>query len=176
MRHVHRGGAYLRVADPCWRDLLTREHSRIRGGRWNAPGAFGVVYLNASTEVARALVRSRLEDRGIRPEDVLPEAGPVLVHTTVPDDAYVNAVTDAGLRALNLPTTYPLDRRGQVIAHRICQPIGQLARDAGERGIACRPATPGSPAIGEELAYFGHRRLRVEETKQFADWFSRVKP
>jgi hypothetical protein len=53
--------------------------------------------------VARALVRSRLEDHGIRPEDVLPEAGPVLVHTTVPEDTYVNAMTDAGLRAFDLP-------------------------------------------------------------------------
>ncbi len=172
MRHVRRGGAYLRVADPSWRDPLSGEHSRIRGGRWNAPGAFCVVYLNASPDVARALVRTRLENRGIRPEDVLPAAGPVLVRTTVPDDAYVNAVTDAGLRTLNLPTTYPRDGRGQMIAHRVCQPIGRLAWDGGERGIACRPAMTGTPTRGEELAYFGRQRLRVEETEQFANWFS----
>lgn len=57
------------------------------------------MYLNASLEVARAQVRHRLERRGIRPEDVLREEGPVLVHTTVPEDDYVNAVTEAGLHA-----------------------------------------------------------------------------
>ncbi len=172
MRHVRRGGFYLRVADPSWQDPLSGEPARARGGRWNARGAFGIVYLNASREVARALVGARLEARGIRPEDVLPEAGPMLVRTTVPDDAYVNALTDAGLRSLDLPTTYPLDARGRIIAHPICQAIGQLAWDAGERGIACRPATNGAPTRGEELAYFARESLHVEEVEQFADWFS----
>lgn len=171
MRRVRRGGAYVRVADPAWRDPLSAEYARTRGGRWNAPGAFGVVYLNASLQVARALVRSRLEDRGIRPEDLLPEAGPTLVRTTVPDNAYVNAVTDVGLRALGLPASYPLDSRGRVIAHSACQSIGQLAWDAGERGIACRSATKDTPTAGEELAYFGRKRLRMNETQPFADWF-----
>jgi hypothetical protein len=151
---------------------LSGEHSRIRGGRWNAPGAFGVVYLNASVDLARALVHTRLENRGIRPEDLRPELGPVLVRTTVPDDAYVNAVTDAGLRAIDLPLTYPLDDRGRVVAHRVCQPIGQLTWDAGERGIACRPATTGAPANREELAYFGRQSLRTEGIEQFVHWFS----
>jgi hypothetical protein len=131
-----------------------------------------VVYLNATLDLARALVRARLEDRGIRPEDILPEAGPVLVATTVPGDSYVNAVTDAGLRSVNLPVSYPLDSRGKVIAHRVCQPIGKLAWDAGERGIACRSATRGAPSNEEELAYFGRKKLRVETTEQFASWFS----
>jgi RES domain len=172
VRHVRRAGAYLRVADSSWRDPLSGEYARGRGGRWNAPGAFAVVYLSTSLGVARALVRSRLEDRGIRPEDVLPEAGPVLVHTTVPDNAYVNAVTGTGLRALDLPATYPLDGRGRVIAHGVCQPIGRLAWDAGEQGIACRSAGKGAPTSGEELAYFSRQSLRVDETEQFADWFS----
>lgn len=172
MRHIRRGGRYVRVADPSWRDPLSGEHSRVRGGRWNAPGAFGVVYLNGSLDLARALVRAQLEDRGIRPEDVLPEAGPDLIATTVPDESFVNAVTDAGLRSVSLPTTYPRDSRGKIIAHRVCQAIGQLAWDAGEQGIACRSATRGAQSDGEELAYFGRKELRVETTEQFAAWFS----
>lgn len=172
MRHVRRAGRYLRVADPSWRDPLSGEYARVRGGRWNAPGAFAAVYLNASLDVARTLVRTRLEDRGIRPEDVLPEAGPVLVQTTVPDDTYVNAVTDAGLRNVKLPTTYPLDGHRKIVAHRVCRPIGQRAWDGNERGIACRSATRVAPADGEELAYFGHQTLRVERTERFATWFS----
>ncbi len=172
MRHLRRGGLYLRVADPTWRDPLSREYSRDRGGRWNAPGSFGVVYLNATVDLAKALVRERLEDHGIRPEDILAEAGPVLVATTVPEESYVNAVTDAGLRSLDLPTTYPLDSRGKIIAHKRCQPIGQLASDAGEQGITCRPATRSAPARAEELAYFGRQELRVEITEPFASWFA----
>lgn len=171
MRHLRRGGLYLRVADPRWRDSLSPDYSRDRGGRWNAPGSFGVVYLNATAGLARALVTERLEARGIRPEDIRPETGPVLVATRVPEASYVNAVTDAGLRGLGLPTTYPLDGRGRIIAHKTCQPIGQLARDAGEQGIACRPATQGAPARAEELAYFGTQELRVETTEPFASWF-----
>jgi hypothetical protein len=144
----------------------------VRGGRWNAPSAFGVVYLNALLDVARTQVRYRLEQRGIRPEDVLTEEGPVLVHTTVPDDDYVNAVTDAGLRALHLPATCPLDAQGHVIPHSVCQPIGQRAWDARERGIACRSVAVSAPAGGEELAYFGRRGLRVREAQLFTDWYS----
>lgn len=172
MRHIRRGGRYLRVADPSWRDPLSGEYSRTRGGRWNAPGAFGVVYLNRSLDLARALVRAQLEDHGIRPEDILPDAGPVLVTTTVSDESFVNAVTDAGLRSVNLPTTYPLDSGGKIIAHRVCQPIGQLAWDSGEQGIACRSATRGAPAEGEELAYFARKKLREESRQEFASWFS----
>lgn len=172
MRHVRRRGRYLRVADPSWRDPLSREHSRSHGGRWNAPESFGVVYLNATLDLARALVRARLEDRGIRPEDIRPEVGPVLVTTTVPDESYVNAVTDAGLESLKLPTTYPLDRRGTTIPHRVCQPIGQLAWEVGEQGIACRSATRGAPPHEEELAYFGREELRAETTEPFTTWFS----
>lgn len=172
MRHVRRGGDYLRVADPSWRNPLSGEYARSRGGRWNSPGAFPVVYLNASAELARALVRSRLESRGIRPEDVLPEAGPVLVHTTIPDDDYVNAVTDAGLNAVGLLASYPLDQRGRIVPHRVCQPIGQQAWSGGERGIACRSATPDAPVRGgEELAYFDRQRLIVDEVQPFAGWF-----
>jgi hypothetical protein len=96
----------------------------------------------------------------------------VLVHTSVPDNAYVNAWTDAGLRARHLPATYPLDDRGRVIPRNVCQPIGRLAWDAGEQGIACRSATKGAPTSGEELAYFSRQSLSVEDTEQFADWFS----
>ena len=62
-------------------------------------------------------VRHRLEPRGIRPEDLDPDAGPVLVHTDVPDERYVDAVSDAGLAALGLPNTYPRDERGKPVSH-----------------------------------------------------------
>lgn len=136
------------------------------------PGNFGVVYLNASVELARAQVRHKLETRSIRPEDLSPDQGPVLIHTHVPTDDYVDAIADAGLLALGLPDTYPLDRRGQPIAQNICQPIGRRAWDASEPGIACRSAARFAPANGEELAFFARRRrLRVDAIDAYADWY-----
>jgi hypothetical protein len=171
VRHVSRGGRYFRVADPDWADPLSPEYARRRGGGWNPPGSFGVVYLNGSVDVARAQVRQRLEPRGIRPEDLDPAQGPVLVETVLRDDDYVNAIGAAGLVALGLPTTYPLDDRGDVVPHRVCQSIGLRAWEAGERGIACRSAAATAPPEGEELAFFARRRLRARSTSRFADWY-----
>jgi hypothetical protein len=171
VRHVRRGGRYLRIADPGWSDPLSPDHARRRGGRWNPPARFGVIYLNASVEVARAQVRHRLAPRGIRPEDLAPERGPVLVSVDVRHDDYLDAVTAAGVRSLGLPAGYPLDDHGDRVAHAACQPIGQRAADAGERGIACRSTVLGAPAAGEELALFTRRSLRARRTQLYADWF-----
>lgn len=171
MRHVRRDGQYLRVADPDWRNPLSPEYARKRGSRWNPPGSFGVVYLNASLDVARAQVRHKLEPRGIRPEDLEPDRGPVLVHAAVPDKKYVDAVNDAGLAALGLPVTYPRDDRSEVIPHAECQPIGQRAWDAGERGIACRSAAATATPAGEELAFFARNSLARQRTQPFQEWY-----
>jgi RES domain len=171
VRHVQRGGVYLRVANPGWDDPLSGEHSLRNGGRWNPPGSFGVVYLNASREVARAQVRHKLEPRGVRPEDLDPSAAPVLVRTKVPDDRYVDAVTDRGLASLGLPEGYPLGADGNIVPHGVCRPIGRRAREAEEHGIACRSAARTAPPGGEELAYFGPRRLRAEGEERFVDWY-----
>jgi hypothetical protein len=171
VRHVARGGPYVRVADPDWHDPLSPEHARRRGARWNPPRSFGVVYLNDSVDLARAQVRHRLEPRGIRPEDLDPELGPLLVHTRVPDGDYVDAVSDDGLQELGLPATYPVDERGAAVAHAVCQSIGQAAWDASEPGIACRSAARSAPPGAEELAFFARRRLRVARREPFVDWY-----
>lgn len=171
MRHVSRGGSYFRVADPSWDDPLSSEHARLRGGRWNPPRSFGVVYLNASREVARAQVRRKLEPRGIRPEDLDPAEGPSLVGTEVPRNRYVEAISKEGLAALGLPDSYPLDELGRTAPHSVCQPIGAQARKAGEHGIACLSAAPAAPRGGEELTYFGSPALRAERVEPFVDWY-----
>lgn len=173
MRHLKRGGRYLRVADPDWDDPLSGRYAREAGGRWNPPGKFEVVYLNADLQVARAQVRHKLEPRGIRPEDLDPERGPLLVHTTVPTRAYVDAVSDRGLSSLGLPQSYPFDDRGQPIPHPVCQPLGEQAQESGEPGIACR-SRASAPTSGEELAYFNRgEELKAEAEEEFSDWFWR---
>ena len=56
-----------------------------------------------------------------------------------------------GLGALGLPATYPHDADGNLIAHEVCQPIGQAAFDANLDGIDYRSA---APAATRELAWF----------------------
>jgi RES domain-containing protein len=170
MRHVRRGGRHFRVADPGWEDPLSGAWSRVRGGRWNAPGAFDVVYLNATVTVARAQIVKSLAPLAIGPEDLDPAAAPVLVETEVPTEAYVDAVTDAGLRSLGLPAEYPLDPGGAGIDHATCQALGATAKAAAEPGIAARSAAT-VPSPGEELAYFGRGKLTARARRPFAEWF-----
>ena len=168
MRTIRRGGPYLRVADPGWDEPLDGSFAAGRGGRWNPPESFPVVYLCRSIEVARANVYRKLAGQPYGPEDLRPGNGPVLVPTSVPEARYLNVVTDAGCRDAGLPRTYPLDSRRRIVPWRRCQPIGLRAQEAGLPGVAARSA---ATAGGEELAYFGRRKLRRGAVRGFEDWF-----
>jgi RES domain len=167
VQRIRRGGPYLRVADPDWDDPLDGSYAAERGGRWNPPESFPVVYLCRSIPVARANVHRKLEGQPYGPEDLRPRAGPVLVRTTVPEDRYLNVVTDAGCRDVGLPGTFPLDSRRRTVTWRRCQPIGERAWEAGLPGVAARSVT----GTGEELAYFGRRKLRRGAIRSFEQWF-----
>ena len=86
----------------------------------------------------------------------------------MPEDRYLNAVTEAGLRDLGLPRTYPRDGRRRIVPRSRCQPIGLRAWETGLPGIAARSA---AAREGEELAYFGSRKLRRGRVTAFTDWF-----
>jgi hypothetical protein len=174
-RHVVRGGRYLRVADPSWPRPLDGSVAAERGGRWNPPGSFPVVYLCSKVETARANVLRRFAGLPYSPLDLLPERRPILVETNVRVHRAVDIVTDAGCRAAGLPTTYPHESDGSEVGWDRCRPIGQAAWDQGETSIACRSAAarPGKP--GEELAWLVHAdgdRLRVTRRRAFDDWFA----
>ena len=139
----------MRVADPDWDDPLDGAHAAERGGRWNPPESFPVVYLCESVAVARANVVRLLAGQPYGPEDLRPGAGPVLVSARVPEDRYLNAVTEAGCAALGLPRSYPRDRRGRMVAKSRCQPLGLEAWDRGLPGVAALSAAPGAPRGGE---------------------------
>jgi hypothetical protein len=175
MRHVGRGGEYLRVADPDWDDPLDGAYARERGGRWNPPDSFPVVYLCLTVDVARANVYRLLAGLPYGPEDLDPDAAPVLVTTSVREDRFVDAVGAPGLASLGLPRTYPTDNRGRPVSHGRCQAVGQRAWDAGEPGIACRSAAKVARKGGEELAWFQRRRrLRAKTVAEFERWFWEV--
>jgi hypothetical protein len=173
-RHVRRGGRYLRVADPTWLRPLDGRYARERGGRWNAPGSFAVAYLFGAIDVARSFVLTRFDGHPYSAFDLRPESGPDLVETDVPEDRFVDVITDEGCRSAGLPATYPREEDGSPVPHERCQPIGGAAFDADEPGIACRSATARARDEGEELAWFarGPRGLRTRRRLAFADWFA----
>lgn len=170
--HVRRGSVYLRVADPEWQDPLDGSYSMRTGKRWNPPGSFPVVYLNATVEVARANCDDWFAGQPFGPLDVEPERAPILVETEVPETEYADVVTDGGCVALELPTTYPFDAGGTEVPWSVSQPIGQRLWDAGERGIACRSAALPRGTLGEELAYFQRGdRLPKVRFRALRDWY-----
>ena len=153
MRHIEREGLHLRVCDPSWADPLDTTFSKRHGGRWNAPGEFGVLYLNATVAVAAGNARRAYEGEIATLFDLLPEQRPDLQLVTVASMRVVDAVTDGGLRALRLPASYPVGA-----SWAACRRIGARAHAAGEHGIACRSADAtdrtNEVVEGEELAVF----------------------
>lgn len=173
-RHVERGGAHVRVADPGWRRPLDPSYAAARGGRWNPPGSFPVIYLCRTPEVARQVVLGRFEGLPYGLLDVRADRRPILVETDVPLHRAVDVVTDAGCRAASLPATYPYDGRGRKIGWERTQPIGTAAWEQEERAIACRSAALPRRSEGEELAWFVRGqddRLVVSARRSFDAWF-----
>jgi len=170
---ARRGGAYNRLAEPAWSDPLDIGFARERGGRWNAPGSYGTLYLNGSLAVARAQARHKLAGQPYGVEDLDESEQHDLVAVDVPDGDYLDCVTDAGLRAAGLPASYPLRPDGGAVEHPQCRPVGAAARDAGRPGVACRSAAAGAPAGDEELAVFDTAAAGVVMTGRvpFAAWY-----
>ena len=175
-RHVTRSGRFLRVADPDWRQPLDPSFAAVRGGRWNPPSSFPVLYLCATPAVARVVVLGRFAGLPYGLLDLRTDRRPVLIETDVPTHRAADVVTDAGCRAASLPPTYPYDARGRKIGWGRTQPIGAAAWEQDERSIACRSAALPKGRDGEELAWFVRGRadrLAVSASRSFDDWFSR---
>ena len=173
-RHVTRAGRFVRVADPDWRRPLDPTFAAVRGGRWNPPDSFPVLYLCATTAVARAVILGRFAGLPYGLLDLRPERRPVLIETDVRSHRAVDVVTEAGCRAVSLPATYPYDSQGRKVGWDKTQPIGEAAWKQGERSIACRSAALAEGEAGEELAWFVRERadrLTVSVRRAFDDWF-----
>lgn len=173
-RTVRRGGSYNRLADPTWTDSLDTSHSKHRGGRWNPPGSFGVLYLNRDLKVARLQVQHRLRDQPYGVEDLDEWEQHDLIQVEVSPRAWLDCATRPGLRAVGLPATYPLQADGRPVEHQECRPVGQAGFDAGRPGVACSSAAGGAVKTDEELGIFDRgRALGVELGRRlpFAEWF-----
>jgi hypothetical protein len=170
---VRRGGACNRLAEPHWADPLDTEFSKRHGGRWNAPGSYGVLYLNATRELARAQIEHKLAGHPFGIEDLDPVAQHDLVEVDVQETEALDLVSDDGLRAVGLPAGYPLDAHGEPVTHAQCHPVGQAAYDAPLPAIACRSAAAGAAKTDEELAVFDRDAAIVAQTarRPFIDWY-----
>lgn len=169
---ISRDGPYHRVAEVAWENPLDGVPGVGAGGRWNPPGSFPVVYLNKTVKLARLYVAQKLRDQPYGPEDIDPETGDLLATVDLPEQEYVDVVTDEGCLAAGLPATYPTDDSGEVIPRETCWLIGDEAWRHGEHGIASRSATVGADRDDEELAWFQRgRALRADKVAGFTDWF-----
>ena len=175
MLRIRRGGGYYRVCDPGWSDPSDTSYSKQKGGRWNPPDAgartgFGALYLSATVDGAREnahrLIRV-LFGLAVTIDDLNPAALPDLQHFEIAEAEFLDAVSPAGIAALGLAATYPIQ-----IPHPPCQGIAAAAYAGGENGIAALSAV--APAE-EELVIFDRAVpvLAQMRTRQpFADWFS----
>lgn len=173
-RTVRRGGPYNRLAEPAWTDPLDTGYSKTRGGRWNPPGAFGALYLNRDLRVARLQVEHRLAGHPYGVEDLDEAEQHDLVDLDVPEQTWLDCVSDGGLEAVGLPVSYPRHPDGTAVGHPECRPKGQAAFNEGLPGVACRSAAYGAATADEELAVFaraGGPNVAITHRRPFADWF-----
>jgi hypothetical protein len=170
---VRRGGAYNRLAEPAWADPLDISYSKRHGGRWNAPGSFGALYLNWDVRMAGLRVHHKLAGQPYGVEDLEPAEQHDLVDVNIPAMDWLDCVTDAGLQAVGLPAGYPRDATGAEVPWSACQPVGQAAHDDDQPGLACRSAATGATRDDEELGVFDthvHHVRQIRRTR-FADWY-----
>jgi RES domain-containing protein len=170
---TERGGNYYRVADPSWRNPLDGAYAAMHGGRWTTPGSYPTVYLCQTIPVARGIVNHNFDGLPYGPEDITPDAAPLLLDVTVAPAECLDVTNPTAAEALGLPPTYPLDATGIEIRWEACQPVGQQAYDAGLAGVACLSAR----ANGEELAHFNRASdLALARARPFAEWFWPQRP
>lgn len=166
---VQRGGAYYRVVAPTWRDPLDTSYAKTYGGRWNPPGEFGALYVNADLRVAAANARANHAGRAIKLFDLLPDARPELVTVDIPTIDVLDAWSPEGVAALGFAANFPY-----AVPWPPCQAVARTAHAAGIAGVAARSNAEATPTevVGEELAAFdGVDVGPLRERRSFAEWY-----
>ncbi|HMD03481.1 MAG TPA: RES domain-containing protein [Candidatus Baltobacteraceae bacterium] len=171
MRGIERGGIYYRVCDPTWKNPLDTDYAKRAGGRWNPPGEFGALYLNATIAVAAANARRNFEGEIATLYDLQPEQRPDLVTVDVGEALFVDVVTPQGIRSLRLPASFP-----ESVSHERCHVIGRRAYESRRfNGIAYRSNAEATATsfVGEELAVFDRSTALVRKRRRsaFARWY-----
>lgn len=174
-RSVDRGGSYNRLVEPSWSDPLDTSYSKAKGGRWNAPGGFGVLYLSSTDHMARAQVDHKLVGTPFDIDDLDPTEQHDLIEVDVSVGEFLECVSDAGLQAAGLPASYPVDGSGMTVSHAVCQPVGACAyAESSLCGVACRSVARRAAADDEELCVFDRdvaSLVRETGRRTFSDWY-----
>jgi len=165
---------WWRIAEQRWENPLDAGFAQAQGGRWNPPNSFSCLYLNEDKDVARLNLRRFISKWPYQPEDLRPENGPVLAGVSLPRRQKVcDAHSPAGIQALGLPKSYPLDASGKRIGHARCQPLGRQIKSLGLRGVLCRSAQSNHHSA-RELAWFpfsARSRAKLVKMLAFDDWY-----
>jgi len=165
---------WFRIAEAVWADPLDPGFAAARGGRWNPPRSHPTLYLNEDRVTARLNLRFFIDGWPYEPEDLRDDTGPVLVRASLPPHQTAADVhSRAGVAAVGLPATYPLDDGGDIVSHSVCQPIGLEAKRARLQGVRARSARAPEGA-GRELAWFPasrRSRARASATETFESWY-----
>ena len=170
---ISRVGVHYRIALPHWADALDTGYSQAAGGRWNAAGSFGALYLNDSVPLARLQANHKLAGLPYGAEDLDPSAQHDLVVVGVPQLEVLDCATDSGLQSVGLPISYPDDGGGSEVPWSRCQPIGAAAYADEPAGIACRSAATGAAETDEELVVFDTHTGAITQSDRlgFDDWY-----
>ncbi len=167
------GHTWCRIANSGWRNPLDPQFAAQRGGRWNSPGGRPTLYLNEDLATARLNLRLFIAQWPYEPEDLRSDTGPHLVGAQLLRNQVVADVhTRVGLAQAGLYQNYPHDLNGDVVAHEVCQAIGEVTKSAGLRGVRARSAQS-RDSVARELAWFpaGERsRAKHINTLKFEKW------
>lgn len=165
---ARRGGEYYRIVAPEWMEPLDAAYSKAFGGRWNPPGEFGALYLNANVQVGAANARAQHAGRALKLFDLVPSARPELVTVDVPPLDVIDAASPAGIAALGFGEGFPFG-----VSWPQYQAIARKAKAAGITGVASRSNAEATPTrtVGEELAIFERVAIVQRDRRPFAAWY-----
>ena len=139
----HQHEPLYRVVRAGWQDPLDTSYGRARGGRWNAPGSYDVLYTACSRRVARFVALDIFRVAAVTLEDLLPAARPALAEIGW-RGRVVEAITERGLEAAGLPHHYP-----KGTGHETTQALATTWHADGAEGIVCRSASVARAGLDE---------------------------
>ena len=165
---------WWRIAEKSWENPLDPNFAQAKGGRWNPPNSFPCLYLNEDTHTAHFNLRRFISKWPYQPEDLRPDNAPNLVGVSLPKRQKVcDAHSSAGIQALGLPKSYPLDATGKPVDYARCQPLGQRIKSLALQGVLCRSAQS-NHCSDRELAWFpstARSHASLVKTLPFDEWY-----
>ncbi len=141
IQHEHE--PLYRVVRAGWQEPLDTSYGRARGGRWNAPGSYDVLYTACSRRVARFVALDIFRMAAVTLEDLMPATRPALAEIAW-QGPVVDAMSEHGLEVAGLPLHYP-----RAIGHETTQALARHWHDDGNEGVACRSASVARAGLEE---------------------------